>query len=152
FVFFIGPAHPVLLGLDENGTGICDLQSRKPMQVLKETTPIALAPDGRHLLAWKDGKAILWNIPAAKPAALSFEKEPLSALFSPDSSILATRNDLGRPVEFWNHKNDNCEVAFWDVITGQLLGKPVRVPSFHKASWSRNSKALLLSDSGPFML
>ena len=125
----------------ERETGICDLQSRRPFQFLKNTKAVALAPDGRHLLAWKDQKGahlkgILWDISAGKPLP-GFEIEYLfeqGLLFSPDSKILALANE-------------GKEVIFWDVLGRKQLGKPIPVPFFfiRKAAFSPDSKLLLLT-------
>src|SRR5262249_23501230 len=118
---------------DQKETGICDLQSRQPFQVLKKTKAIALAPDGRRLLARKDDKEILWDISAARPLP-GFEMNIFAReeglQFSPDSKILA----------LWKEGS----VAFWDVMGGKQLDKPIPVPGFGEAAFSPDSKLLLV--------
>jgi hypothetical protein len=124
-------------------TGICHLDTGAPSRLVKNTRPFALAPDGRHLFACKDGHIVLLDIPAGKCQSITFEHDTLeNSLFSPDSKLLACAftRIIKQDPEVFVH-----EVIFFDVTTGSSLGKPIRVPSsFSNASFLPDSKALLL--------
>src|SRR5262249_37564590 len=82
----------------ELGTSLLDVQAGKPIQEIiqhRNTWPIALAPSGRHILVWQEGKGILWDIPAGKPGSVSFEDGKfIAGIFSPDSKKMAVIMDL----------------------------------------------------------
>src|SRR5262249_44156398 len=125
----------------ELGTSLLDVQAGKPIQEIiqhRNTWPIALAPSGRHILVWQEGKGILWDIPAGKPGSVSFEDGKfIAGIFSPDSKKMA--------VMLKTEDKEKLEVPFWDPLAGKPLGKSIRVSSsFAEPFFSPDSKLLLL--------
>lgn len=67
---------------------------------------VAFAPDGQTLATGSDDTtAMLWQVPAAQPAALSGHRREVNALaFAPDGQTLATVSD-DRDVKLWDLKS-----------------------------------------------
>src|SRR5262249_28513577 len=114
----------ILVFATHKGTSICKPGTGSP-HIIKYTCPIALAPDGSHLLAFRDGRwegrrgYLLWKLPVGKPDKWkSFELRERPAceilkgtIFSPDSKKLAVVS----------LNNEDVEVTFWDVLANRQV-------------------------------
>ena len=130
-----------------------DVASRQPLDQRltlhgDEVVSVAFSPDSTILASAGRTTLNLWDVATRQPLGrlpIDGRRWWENFSFSPDGKVLA----LGGCSMFAGHCRGG-EVQLWDVVTRQLLGKPLRghTSSVRGTAFSRDGKLLALSSLG----